>query len=137
MTKAFDITPTMGKCSIETFNFTNDEGQRLSIATLWKDVSIVIVIEDDDEIPEWETLERLEVSDLTYYVDYTYDGVSEDLYSDDLDEEELEELKEVWQEDGHAGIEDAGWNEEDPSFVIDCKVNAVEITDPERLAYYV
>lgn len=137
--RVFSVTPKWKKSLVETLNFVNtDTDQRVGVSTLWREGNIVVVVEEGEEVPDWETLESFNPTDkFIYTIDYTWDGVSEDIFSDDLSDEELEELKELWYEDGFSGFEDAGWYEDDPSIVFECPIEVEEITDPEQLKYYI
>jgi len=137
--RAFTVTPKWKKSLVETLNFVNEDmGMKVSISTLWKEGAITVVIEDGEEVPDWETLESFNPTDkFIYTIDYTWDGVSEDMFSDDMSDEKLDELLELWREDGYTGLEDEGWIEDDPSIVFKGPIEVEEITDPEQLKYYI
>lgn len=110
--------------------------KEISMETGWRWGHVVLhVPEGVDLIAEInpEKNERLQVDGMEYdvYDREMDDGCWEDWNYGDLDEEEIEQIQEAWDEDSHEGLENLGWESWDSELYFDGPL------DVENLGEYV
>lgn len=104
---------TKYKKSIVNVQFYEKDGHTLRNEIGWRWGSGTITIPDDED-PPWgddpDGNDELNVYDYDFELDSLDDGCWDDVeWPDDLDDEELERLQELYSDDGISGLEDDGW----------------------------
>jgi len=112
----------VNKKSIEEVTFWTKDNMTIAFRHGWRGGSVTLVTTDDNAPDiDLEGNDELNVYDLvddhvvSVDLDSFWDGcwAEWDWNEQDLSSEEQEEIEEAWNEDGHDGLEELGWTEDD------------------------
>lgn len=108
---------TKHKKSIIDVQYYGKDGRTIRYETGWRWGSGVITIPDQDDLP-WpadpDDNDEINVYEYDFELDSLDDGCWDDIeFPDDIDEQELNRLQELYEEDGIFALEEDGWEEID------------------------
>lgn len=130
------VTPKYKK-SVAELEFWRKGDRRFTIETLWRSGSWYITPQTDDEVVDLincyeneEVLELYDFEDVEFLE--TYDGCATDWSFHNIDdEEEQEDIKEMFWEEGRMYFEDEGWDELDSELYIYNGIELEEVNDED------
>lgn len=127
--KTLIVENVVKKSTQETEIFTNEEGDKLHITTLWRGGEYTINVDEDFVYPDED--EEFVVTDYEIEDMNNWDGISVDFEiissNNDAYKETLREcVEKTYEDQGYMGLEEAGWNHDDTEVVI---YNGVEIRE--------
>lgn len=132
--KEYAVSPRWKKSFEENEYWSNGDGKRITISTLWRGGTINITPQNDDEAA-WlgqaighnddDTFEPYSFEEYEY--DSAWDGVAVDLHFSGIDDDEAERLQDGYDEEGTMFLEEEGFDVEDSEVYMYGEIEVEEV----------